>query len=193
MQLLMPALIAGEEDVACLRRTVAGLPAGLSAVVQPLVQFAAESSARLDTLALALPPESDSTLEPVLLGEPAGKWGTLRIGLAQGEPTGDWVAVCDADDTYDLAGLPAMLARAAAGEALLFQGERAQIVIDATDLGRTRALFELVVNELLRRRAVGWGLLLSPGVRDLQSGLLLVQRQLLERFFALPRMDAFVP
>jgi len=187
LRLLIPALIAGEEDMAALRRTLAGLPAGLLAVVQPVMQLAAGIPARLHTLI----PAKSWRLEPIVLAEPAGKWGALRDGLARGETTSDWVAVCDADDTYDLSVLPTLLARALAGEASLYQGERVQIVIDDTELGYTRAQFELVVNELLRQRTARWGLVLSSGVHDLQSGFFLVRRQLLERFFALPAMDAF--
>jgi len=216
LRILIPTLVAEPGDVRRLSATLAGLPPGLDAVAHPLVQserpdvalpeWPAPATARAvetdpaddeedcwasERAALAAfvrPDHPSCPVEPLLLGAPAGKWGALRAGLARCGPA-DWIAVLDGDDAYDPQVLPALLWRAQAGEGALFQGERERIVLDETEDGRRRALLEPVVNELLRVRAAARGALLAPEVWDLQSGLFVVWRELLEAFLAQERMD----
>lgn len=216
LRILIPTLVAEPGDVRRLSATLAGLPPGLDAVAHPLVQSgrpdvalpewpapaaarAAETdpadddedcwaSERAALTAFVRPDHPSCPVEPLLLGAPAGKWGALRAGLARCGPA-DWIAVLDGDDAYDPQVLPALLWRAQAGEGALFQGERERIVLDETEDGRRRALLEPVVNELLRVRAAARGAPLAPEVWDLQSGLFVVWRELLEAFLAQERMD----
>jgi hypothetical protein len=110
-------------------------------------------------------------------------------------PPSPWVAAADGDDAYDLRDLMRMVEHVgrASRDARpdLLQGERSEIVLDDTSLGRQRSLLEPLLNELLRLRAREAGVSLAPDVSDLQSGLFLVRRALLEDFFAQPTMDAF--
>lgn len=189
VRLLIPALIAAEDDLQALQRTLAGVSFRLAGlVVHPLVQLADTGERVTEPLPLALPETTIGRLAPVYLGAPSGKWGALREGLERCGPS-DWVAICDGDDAYDLSALPALLARAESDGADLIQGERSPIVLDGTTLGHKRALFEPVVNMLLRRRLAEQNILLEPTANDLQSGFCLVRHELLARFLALPRMD----
>ncbi len=131
-------------------------------------------------------------VEPLMLGAPSGKWGAIRAAAAACGPC-EWIAIADGDDAYDLVVLPAILWRAQGWEGDLFQGQRGRIVLDPTDLGRRRALLEPVVNELLRLRLAARGVGLDPAVTDLQSGLMLVRRALLDAFLAAARMDGADP
>jgi hypothetical protein len=206
LHLLIPALIADQDDLAALRATVAAIPSRLPAVVHPLLQIPAPGAAMAGPMLGSAKPEftfagivagltevCECPLEAVFLGSPRGKWGALREGMACCSRA-PWLAVADGDNAYDLSVLPHMLARAEADHIDLIQGQRQQIVLDRSALGQQRALLEHVVNELLRTFLADLGSELAPGVTDLQSGLLLVRKELLEAFFAQPRMDgAAVP
>lgn len=176
----------GSADAGRARAGPAGAgPAGAGAADAEEDCWARERAA---LAAFVRPDHPPCPVQPLPLGAPAGKWGALRTGLARCGPA-DWIAVLDGDDAYDPQVLPALLWRAQAGEGALFQGERERIVLDETEDGRRRALLEPVVNELLRARAAARGAPLAPEVWDLQSGLFVVQRSLLEAFLAQERMD----
>jgi len=199
LRILIPALIAGPDDAHRLAATLAGLPPGLPAVAHPLIQRAggAEGDAAGGTVAggdeaeRRTPDGPDRCALPVVaheLGAPAGKWAALREGLRRCGPV-PFVAVADGDDAYETDVLTTLLWRLEGGEGDLIQGERARIVLDETELGRRRALLEPVVNELLRLRLVSRGTALPAELTDLQSGLFVARRALLERFLAQDRMD----
>jgi hypothetical protein len=216
LRILIPSLITEAEDARRLAATLAGLPPGLAAVAHPLVQTAVSEllppTLRSEASAPGLPGESGGEplfdeahldqftrpdhpacpVEPFLLGPASGKWSAIREAVAQCGPC-EWIAVADGDDAYDLVVLPAILWRTQGWEGDLFQGQRGRIVIDPTELGRRRALLEPVLNELLRLRLAGQGVQLEPGVTDLQSGLFVVRRALLEEYFSQLRMDGADP
>ncbi len=188
-RLLIPALLAEAGDLRLLEATLAGVPEALPATLHPAVQTTGAFSPPPDDLGERLAAAGGAArTQPLLLGGPRGKWGALREAFARVAPV-PWCAVADGDDAYDTAVLVELLARARRRGGDLYQGQREQILLDPSDLGRRRALLEPVVNEWLRLRLAARGVALSPALWDLQSGLLLVRFELLARFFALPRMD----
>ena len=189
-RLLIPTLIAAESDLRALQQTVAAVPADFEVTIQPVVQFTAEMVAARDRLVRIWQTAGKRGLVPLYLGQPSGKWGALRQATARCQ-SATWLAVVDGDNAYDLTDLRQLVQRAQAGEADLCQGERQRIVLDPTALGRARALFEPVVNELLRERLSDQGIKLPAAVTDLQSGFFLARRRLLAAFFTLERMDGY--
>jgi hypothetical protein len=185
VELLPPALRSDPERAA----------AGGTAPEADVPPGAADQSAALDESHLAQfvrPDHPACPVEPLLLGPASGKWSAIREAVSQCGPC-EWIAVADGDDAYDLVVLPAILWRAQGWEGDLFQGQRGRIVLDPTELGRRRALLEPVLNELLRLKLAAQGVRLEPSVTDLQSGLFVARRPLLEEYFALPRMDGADP